>query len=69
MWLSLTWPGGGHFYAGDTERGASLAVASLVLTVISAVLIGPVLGLLAWLGLSLYAAVDSGELVSGSRGR
>ena len=69
MWLSLAWPGGGHFYAGDTERGAILTVAALVLTVISVVLLGPALALLAWLGLALYAAIDSGRLVSGSRGR
>ena len=69
MWLSVFWPGGGHFYGGDNDRGAILTVVALVLTMLSAVLLGPALGLLLWLPLSLYAAIDSGRLVSGSRDR
>ena len=58
MWLSLTWPGAGHVYAGITEKGAILCGVSAVLFVLSLTLIGPVLGLVLWLGLSLYTALD-----------
>jgi hypothetical protein len=58
MWLSLTWPGSGHVYAGITEKGAILCGVSLVLFALSLTLIGPVLGLVLWLGLSLYTAID-----------
>ncbi len=58
MWLSLTWPGSGHVYAGITEKGAILCGISAVLFALSLTLIGPVLGLVLWLGLSLYTAID-----------
>jgi ribosomal protein L37E len=58
MWLSLTWPGSGHVYAGITEKGAILCGVAAVLFALSLALIGPVLGLVLWLGLSLYAALD-----------
>jgi hypothetical protein len=58
MWLSLSWPGAGHVYAGVTEKGAILCGISLVLFALSLTLIGPVLGLVLWLGLSLYTAID-----------
>jgi hypothetical protein len=58
MWLSLTWPGSGHLYAGITEKGAILCGISVVLFALSLTLIGPVLGLVLWLGLALYTAID-----------
>jgi ribosomal protein L37E len=58
MWLSLTWPGAGHVYAGIVEKGAILCGVSTVLFALSLTLIGPVLGLVLWLGLSLYSAID-----------
>jgi ribosomal protein L37E len=58
MWLSLTWPGAGHVYAGIAEKGAILCGVSAVLFALSLTLIGPVLGLVLWLGLSLYTAID-----------
>ena len=58
MWLSLSWPGSGHVYAGITEKGAILCGISAVLFALSLTLIGPVLGLVLWLGLSLYTAID-----------
>jgi hypothetical protein len=58
MWLSLTWPGSGHVYAGITEKGALLCGISAVLFALSLTLIGPVLGLVLWLGLSLHTAID-----------
>jgi hypothetical protein len=58
MWLSLTWPGSGHVYGGITEKGAILCGISAVLFALSLTLIGPVLGLVLWLGLALYAAID-----------
>src|SRR4051794_14787080 len=58
MWLSLTWPGAGHVYAGAAENGVRFCVASAVLFVLSLTVVGPQLGLLAWLALSLYAAID-----------
>ncbi len=58
MWLSLSWPGAGHVYAGITEKGAILCGVSVVLFALSLTLIGPVLGLVLWLGLSLYTAID-----------
>jgi hypothetical protein len=69
MWASLFWPGGGHFYAGDKDTGAILTVIAIVIIGLSALLIGPTLGLLLWLGLALYAAIDSGKLVSESLDR
>ncbi len=63
MWASLLWPGGGHLYAGDANKCAQLTAASLVCLLLAATLIGPVLGLLVWLGLALYAAIDSGRAV------
>jgi hypothetical protein len=69
MWLSLFWPGGGHFYAGDQDTGAILTVISLVILGLSAVLIGPAIGLLLWLGVALYGAIESGRLVSESLDR
>jgi hypothetical protein len=58
MWLSLTWPGSGHLYAGITEKGSILCGISVVLFALSLTLIGPVLGLVLWLGLALYTAID-----------
>jgi hypothetical protein len=58
MWLSLTWPGSGHVYAGITQKGAILCGISTVLFALSLTLIGPVLGLVLWLGLALYTAID-----------
>ena len=58
MWLSLSWPGAGHVYAGINEKGAILCGVAVVLFALSLTLIGPVLGLVLWLGLSLYAAID-----------
>jgi hypothetical protein len=63
MWLSLVWPGGGHLYAGDPDKCAILTSAALVCLLLSAAVIGPVLGLLVWLGLALYGAIDSGRAV------
>jgi len=68
MWLSLGWPGAGHLYAGDTERGAILMVVALVASGLAAVLAGPVLSLVVWLGLALYTAIESGRITE-SRGR
>jgi TM2 domain-containing membrane protein YozV len=64
MWLSLTWPGAGHLYAGDGERGTIFCAASAVLFLLSLTVMGPILGLLAWLGLSLYAAIDASRTLS-----
>jgi hypothetical protein len=58
MWLSLSWPGAGHVYAGIAEKGAILCGVAAVLFALSLTLIGPVLGLVLWLGLSLYTALD-----------
>ena len=59
MWLSLAWPGAGHFYAGDSEKALIFAGAAAVLCVLSVIVIGAVVGMLAWLGLALYTAIDS----------
>jgi hypothetical protein len=59
MWLSLGWPGAGHFYAGDAEKALIFGGAAAVLCVLSLVAIGAVVGMLAWLGLALYTAIDS----------
>jgi hypothetical protein len=64
MWLSLTWPGAGHVYAGITEKGAILCGISAVLFALSLTLIGPVLGLVLWLGLALYTALDVSAALS-----
>jgi hypothetical protein len=69
MWLSLLWPGAGHVYAGDPNTGAVLTAISVAIIGLSAVLIGPALGLLLWLPLALYAAIGSGRLVSESLDR
>jgi hypothetical protein len=61
MWLSLAWPGAGHFYAGDTEKALIFGGAAAVLTVLSLTVLGLVVGMVAWLGLALYAAIDSGR--------
>jgi hypothetical protein len=58
MWLSLTWPGAGHVYAGIAEKGVIFCVVSAILFALSLTLIGPLLGLVLWLGLSLYTAID-----------
>jgi hypothetical protein len=58
MWLSLGWPGAGHVYAGDAEKGVIFCVASAVLFALSLTAIGPVIALVAWLALSLYTAID-----------
>jgi hypothetical protein len=69
MWLSLAWPGAGHLYAGETERGAILAGVSLVAFVIAGAIAGPLLTLVVWLGLALYTAIESGRAISESRAR
>jgi hypothetical protein len=69
MWASLFWPGGGHFYAGDKDTGAILSVVSIVIIALSALLLGPTIGLVLWLGAALYAAIGSGRLVSESLDR
>ena len=63
MWLSLGWPGAGHFYAGDNEKGAIFSGASAFGFLLSATVIGPVLGVFIWLGLALYTAIDAGRAV------
>ena len=63
MWLSLGWPGAGHFYAGDSEKAAIFGAVSAVGLVLSATVIGPALGVLLWLGLALYTAIDAGRAV------
>jgi hypothetical protein len=65
MWLSLTWPGAGHVYAGITEKGAILCAVAAVLFALSLTLIGPVLGLVLWLGLALYTALDVSRALTG----
>jgi ribosomal protein L37E len=69
MWLSLFWPGGGHFYAGDPNTGAVLTVIAIVILALSTVLLGPEIGLVLWCGLALRAAIGSGRLVSESLDR
>lgn len=68
MWLSVFWPGAGHLYAGDTERGAIFAGVALVAGGLATVIAGPALALLVWLGLALYTAIESGRITE-SRGR
>jgi len=68
MWLSLAWPGGGHYYAGDREKALIYSGVAVACGLLSFV-VGPVLALVVWLGLALHTAIDSGRLVSGSRGR
>ena len=68
MWLSLLWPGAGHFYAGNSERGLLFGGIALAGALLSFAL-GPVLPMLMWLGLSLYTAIDAGRLISGSPAR
>jgi TM2 domain-containing membrane protein YozV len=63
MWLSLGWPGAGHFYAGDSEKGLIFSGASVVVTVLSFTVLGAVLGMLIWLGLALYTAIDSNRAI------
>ena len=63
MWLSLAWPGAGHLYAGDAEKGAIFSGASALGFLLSAIVIGPALGVLVWLGLALYTAIDAGRAV------
>jgi hypothetical protein len=69
MWLSLVWPGAGHLYAGDLEKGAVLSGAMLVLLLLAATVIGATLGLLAWLAAALYAGIDSGRAVDARNAR
>jgi TM2 domain-containing membrane protein YozV len=69
MWLSLSWPGAGHFYAGDTEKGTIFSVASAVCFLLSATVVGPALGSLLWLGVALYTAIDSGRAVDARNAR
>jgi TM2 domain-containing membrane protein YozV len=57
-WLSLSWPGAGHFYAGDAEKGLIFSVAAAILCGLSLTIVGPLLGLVLWLGLALYTAID-----------
>jgi hypothetical protein len=65
MWLSLAWPGAGHLYAGDSEKAVVFAVASAVLTVVSLTVLPLVVGMVAWLGLALYTAIDAGRALAG----
>ena len=65
MWLSLAWPGAGHVYAGVVEKGVIFCAVSTVLFVLSLTVVGPVLGLVAWLGLSLYTAIDVSRALTG----
>jgi hypothetical protein len=69
MWLSLCWPGAGHLYARDTERAAIFLAASAVLTLASVTFLSVPVVFVLWLGVALYAAIDSGRAASGSRGR
>jgi hypothetical protein len=69
MWLSVGWPGAGHLYAGRTQDGAILSFVSLVIMILSSWIISPVLGLLIWSAVALYAAIDSSRAITGSRGR
>lgn len=72
-WLSLGWPGAGHLYARDTEKGAIFCGVAALICLLSATVIGPTLGVIVWLALSLYTALDAGRavaaLASGSRAR
>ena len=68
MWLSVGWPGAGHLYAGDKERGLIFGGVALVASGLATVIGGPVLALVVWLGLALYTAIDSGRITE-SRGR
>ncbi len=61
MWITLSWPGAGHLYAGIHRTGTILCLLSVVLFALSLTLIGPEVGLVAWLTLSLYAAMDVGK--------
>jgi hypothetical protein len=69
MWLSLFWPGAGHFYAGDQDTGAILTVLAIVILGLSTVVFGPEIGLVLWCGLALRAAIGSGRLISESHDR
>jgi hypothetical protein len=69
MWWSLSWPGAGHFYAGDAEKGAIFSAASALCCLLSATVIGPALGVLLWLGVALYTAIDSGRAVDARNAR
>jgi hypothetical protein len=69
MWLSLCWPGAGHLYARDTERAAIFLAISAVLTLASVTFLSVAVVFVLWLGVALYAAIDSGKAASGSRGR
>jgi TM2 domain-containing membrane protein YozV len=69
MWLSLGWPGAGHFYAGDAEKGAIFSAAAVVCLLLSATIVGPVLGMLLWLGVALHTAIDSGRVVDARSAR
>jgi hypothetical protein len=64
MWITLSWPGAGHLYAGIHRTGTILCFASVVLFALSLTLIGPLVGLVAWLTLSLYAAIDVGKTLT-----
>jgi hypothetical protein len=65
MWFSLAWPGAGHLYAGDSEKALIFGGAAAVLCVLSVTVIGAVVGMLAWLGLALNTAIDSGRKLLG----
>jgi ribosomal protein L37E len=69
MWWSLCWPGAGHLYARDTERAAIFLAVSAVLTLGSVTFLSVPVVFVLWLGVALYAAIDSGQAASGSRGR
>ena len=60
-WLSLAWPGLGHIYARDTQTGAIFCGVSALVCLLSATVIGPTLGVIVWLALALYTALDSGR--------
>jgi len=60
-WLSLAWPGLGHIYARDTQTGAIFCGVSALTCLLAATVVGPTLGVIAWLAFALYTALDAGR--------